>query len=143
MTTDLDDYFPNFFAFAVHSCEVKGCQNNVVLDGNFDNNRECCMAKTSGCLKYDSLPGEITTGCTKTPKLGQRFYKDHCQDHQELDRNSEEMNLEDAVNEFGTTLGPVLRSAQKKTVEKQWGQVAAIMDKKSLRNRTFYKVCLL
>lgn len=114
-----------------------------MLDGNFDNNRECCMAKTSGCLKYDSLPGEITTGCTKTPKLGERFCKDHCQDHQELDRNSEKMNLEDAVNEFGGTLGPVLRSAQKKTVEKQWGQVAAIMDKKSLQNRTFYKVCLL
>ena len=143
MTTDLDNYCPTFFDFAVHSCDVKGCQNNVVLDGNFDNNRECCMAKTSGCLKYDSLPGEITTGCTKTPKLGHRFCKDHCQDHQELDRNSDEMNLEDAVNEFGTTLGPVLRSAQKKTVEKQWGQVEAIMDKKSLRNRTFYKVCFL
>ena len=57
-----------------------------MLDGNFDNNRECCMAKGSGFLEYDSLPGEIKTGCMQTPKLGTRFCEKHLVDHQQLDK---------------------------------------------------------
>ena len=112
-----------------------------MLDGNFDNNRECCMAKNSGCLLYDSLPGEIATGCVNSPKKGERFCKDHCHDHQELDKHSDEVSLEEASKEFGVTLGPVLRGAKKKEEANQWGQVDEIMDKKCLRNKTFYKVC--
>ena len=57
-----------------------------MLDGNFDNNHECCLAKGSGFIEYDSLPGEIKTGCNQTPKLGTRFCGKHLVDHQELDK---------------------------------------------------------
>lgn len=125
---------------AAHTCHIKGCQKNLVLDGNFDNNRECCMAKRSGWLVYDSLPDEIATGCINTPKLGERFCKQHCHDHQELDKHAQGKNLEDAS--MGISLGPVLRSAKKNNGEKQWGQVDEIIDKKCLRKKVFYKVCL-
>ena len=124
----------------VHSCEIKGCQSNVVLDGNFDNNRECCMAKNSGCMMYDSLPGKITTGCICTPKLGERFCADHLKDHQELDKDKTGINLEAASKEFGATLGPTLRSNKKKGEESCWGQVGEITEKRCLRNKNFYKV---
>lgn len=105
----------------VDSCEIKGCQSNVVLDGNFDNNRKCCMAKNSGFMMYDSLPGEITTGCICTPKLGERFCADHLKDHQELDKDKTGINLEAASKEFGATLGPTLRSNKKKRRGKSLG----------------------
>ena len=124
----------------VHRCDVKGCAGNLVLDGNFDNNRECCMAKKSGYLIYKSLPGEIPTGCMNTPQLGQRFCNLHHHDHQELDKHAVQVNLEDASKEFGGVLGPILRSAKKKEDGKQWAQVDRIMESKSLRNKKFYKV---
>ena len=34
--------------FLVHQCDVRGCQGNLVNDGNFDNNMEWIMAKESG-----------------------------------------------------------------------------------------------
>lgn len=55
-----------------------------MLDGNFDNNREWCMAKGSGFIEYDSLPGEIKTA--QTPKRSTRFCEEHLVDHQELDK---------------------------------------------------------
>lgn len=90
------------------------------------------MAKTSACLIYDSLPGEIATGCIKTPKLGARFCKDHCVDHQEMHKCADGLNMQDASKEFGMKLGPVLRSAKKKGDDKLWGQVKEVVDKKSL-----------
>lgn len=73
----------------VHQCDTSGCRSNLVLDGNFDNNRECCMAKESGFIEYESLPGSIKTGCVNTPKLGARFCAEHLIDHQELDKVSD------------------------------------------------------
>lgn len=69
-----------------HQCDTNGCKRNLVLDGNFDNNRECCMAKDSGFIQYDSLPGQIRSGCIVTPKLGSRFCENHIVDHKELDK---------------------------------------------------------
>ena len=39
--------------FLVHQCDVKGCEENLVNDGNFDNNMEWIMAKESGYIKSD------------------------------------------------------------------------------------------
>ena len=36
--------------FLVHQCDVKGCEENLVNDGNFDNNMEWVMAKESGTI---------------------------------------------------------------------------------------------
>ena len=73
-------------------------------DGNFDNNRQCCMAKGSGFLQYDSLPGEIKTGCMQTPKLGTRFCEKHLVDHQQLDKVwsiiTSYLNLDHTVQEL-------------------------------------------
>ena len=64
--------------FLVHQCDVKGCEENLVIDGNFDNNMEWIMAKESGYyIKYDSLPGQIRMGCISTPKRGSRFCEEH------------------------------------------------------------------
>jgi len=98
------------------------------------------MAKKSGYLIYKSLPGEIPTGCMNTPQLGQRFCKLHDHDHRELDKLAVQVDLDDVTKEFGGALGPLLRSAKKKTDEKQWAQVDRIMESKCLRNKTFYKV---
>ena len=45
--------------FLVHQCDVKDCKENLVIDDSFDNNMECCMAKKSGYIEYDSLPRQI------------------------------------------------------------------------------------
>ena len=70
----------------VHQCDVKVCKPNLVVDGNFCNNMECCMTKESGYIEYDSLPGQIRTGCIRTPKLARRFCEEHVRDHKELDK---------------------------------------------------------
>ena len=44
------------------------------------------MAKESGCIEYDSLPGQIRMGCVRTPKLGSQFCEEHLQDLKELDK---------------------------------------------------------
>ena len=49
----------NAMIFLVHQCDVKGCKENLVIDRNFDNNMECCMAKESGYIECDSFPGQI------------------------------------------------------------------------------------
>ncbi len=94
------------------------------------------MAKKSGWLVYDSLRDKIATGCINTPTLGEQFCKQHCHDHQELDKHAEPKNLEDALKELGITLGRVLRSAKKNNREKQCGQVDVIIDKKMLEEES-------
>ena len=61
----------------MHQFDVKGGEKNLVIDGNFDNNMECCMAKESGYIEYDSLPGQIRLSCIRTPKLDSRFCEEH------------------------------------------------------------------
>ena len=72
--------------FLVHQCDVKACKENVVIDGNFDNNIECCTAKEGGYIEFDSLPGQIRTGCIRTPKFGSQFCEQHLRGHKELDK---------------------------------------------------------
>ena len=126
----------------MHQCNINGCKRNLVLDGNFDNNRECCMAKGSGYIEYESLPGEIKTGCTRTPKLGARFCKEHVIYHQELDK-VKDPGVIGAEGELGEKLGPTLRSQKKKGEAMEWGQVEKILEMKTLRNKKFFKVSVV
>jgi len=97
------------------------------------------MAKGSGFIEYDSLPDEIKTGCTNTPKLSTRFCEEHLVDHQELDK-VKKPNLEEFEAVLGKNLGPVLRSAKNKVKTADWGQVAEVLDMKTLRKKKFFKV---
>ena len=36
-------------------CDVKGCKENLVIHGNFDNNMECCVGKEIGFLNMIPL----------------------------------------------------------------------------------------
>ena len=112
------------FFFRTQVCSEWLCAK-LVLYGNFDNNRECCMAKKSGYLVYGSLPGKIHSGCIKTPKLGLQFCEEHLQDHQELDRDAIDLQNE-VPEEVSQCFGPCLRSSKKNPNAKLWGQVEKI-----------------
>ena len=70
--------------FLVHQCDVKGCKKNLVVNGNFYNNVQFCMAN-----ERDMIPfmGEIRAGCIRMPKLGGRFcVQEHLHNDKELDK---------------------------------------------------------
>lgn len=46
-------------------------------------------------------------------------------------------NLEEFEAVLGKNLGPVLRSAKKKVETADWGQVAEVLDMKTLRKKKF------
>lgn len=52
-------------------------------------------------------------------------------------------NLEEFEAVLGKSLGPVLRSAKKKVEPAEWGQVAEVLDMKTLRKKKFFKVCFV
>ncbi|XP_068734528.1 uncharacterized protein [Montipora capricornis] len=132
-----EDWDKHEYFACTHKGNSPGCKTNLVIDGNFDNNRECCMGKGCGFIQYDSLPGEIKTGCTQTPKLGKRFCVEHLLDHKGLDEI--DPCLKEVAKEFEGCLGPVLRSASKKVDVIPWGQEAEILETRTLRNKKFFK----
>ncbi|XP_068684800.1 uncharacterized protein [Montipora foliosa] len=133
-----EDWDTHEYFACTHKGNSPGCKTNLVIDGNFDNNRECCMGKGCGFIQYDSLPGEVKTGCTQTPKLGKRFCVEHLLDHKGLDEI--DPCLKEVAKEFEGCLGPVLRSASKKVDVIPWGQEAEILETRTLRNKKFFKV---
>jgi len=48
--------------------------------------------------------------------------------------------LKEVAKEFEGCLGPVLRSASEKVDVIPWGQVAEILEMRTLRNKKFFKV---
>lgn len=56
-----------------HRCDVPGCGDTLVLDGNMKNNREVCSAKLAGYSEFSGLPGRIQTGCPNTPVPKSRY----------------------------------------------------------------------
>ena len=38
--------------FLVHQCDVKACKENLVVDSNFYNNAECCMANETDMISF-------------------------------------------------------------------------------------------
>ena len=37
--------------FSAPEYDLKVCKENLIMDGNFDNNMECYMAKEIGCIE--------------------------------------------------------------------------------------------
>ena len=94
-----------------HTCKYPGCKNVLVLDGNMKNRRDVCMAKDAGCIQYPNLPGHIKSGCTSSPQYKSRY----CQKHDSRACKSYHADEGDPVVEM-------------------------ILEKKTTRSSTFYKV---
>ncbi len=65
------------FLLTGHRCDIKGCGNVLVLDGNQKNNRPVCAADGAGYTEYTGLPGSIKTGCLETPEQQSKFCRHH------------------------------------------------------------------
>ena len=82
----------------------------LVLDGNMKNRRDVCMAKDAGYIKYPGLPGCVKSGCTSSPTYKSRY----CEQHTNrvcIPQGSDEDQI-----------------------------IEIILEKKTTRNSTFYKV---
>ena len=96
-----------------HTCKYPGCKEVLVIDGNMKNRRDVCMAKDAGCIQYPGLPGHIKSGCTASPQFKSRY----CQEH---DNRS---CIPQCTDEEGDPIAEM------------------ILEKKTTRSNTFYKVC--
>ena len=56
-----------------HRCDVPGCGEVLVLDGNMKNSREVCFATDAGHTEFSGLAGMIQTGCSNTPAYKSRY----------------------------------------------------------------------
>ena len=94
-----------------HRCSKAGCGSVLVIDGNLKNHRSVCAASEAGYVQYAGLPGKIKTGCTNTPCQKSRF----CPAHKPR------------------TLTTDNEGSSSKVIE-------MILEKKTLRSHTMYKV---
>ena len=56
-----------------HRCDIQGCGDVMILDGNMKNNREVCFAVDAGYAEFSGLPGRVRTGCPNTPAFKSRY----------------------------------------------------------------------
>ena len=98
----------------------------LVLDGNMKNHRDVCKATNAGFTKFDGLPGQVRTGCQKTPEFKSRFCDLHaprvCKLSELPDSNSEDSDL------------VRMKGAVEEAV------VQMIVEKKVTRKNVYYKV---
>ena len=80
-----------------------------------------CAARDAGFAEYMGLPGRVKTGCTNTPQFGSRYCAVHTP----------------------TAFTSVGDNEAKSEAKPGVYQVAFIIDKKTTRQNTFYKVCSL
>ena len=109
-----------------HRCDIKGCGEVLVLDGNMKNSREVCLATDAGHTEFSGLVGMIRTGCPNTPAYKSRY----CVLHSPMATTP--CNVQFA--EDGT---PVTTSH---STETQARHVAIITKKRVTRQSTFYQV---
>ncbi|XP_044174053.1 uncharacterized protein LOC114970138 isoform X3 [Acropora millepora] len=81
-----------------HSCEVPGCNDVLVLDGNMKNARQVCSCRDIGELQYAGMEGTVVVGCQNTPGKGSRY----CHIHNGFARQFQDDNIEDTINESKT-----------------------------------------
>ena len=89
----------------------------MVIDGNMKNHRDVCKAKDAGYMEFEGLPNRIVTGCMNTPDYKSRYCKLH----------------KDRVCTF---------SVNDQTEDDAEGVIEMILEKKSTRTATHYKVRL-
>lgn len=87
-------------------------QEVVVIDGKIKNRCDVCVAKDAGCIQYPGLPGHIKSGCTASPQ----FKSQYCQEHDNRSCIPPCTDEDDPIAEM-------------------------ILEKKTTRSNTFYKVC--
>lgn len=76
------------------------------------------MAKNVGCVEYTGLPGHVKSGCTSTPRYKSRY----CQEHEVYACTPQ--SRKDGDSDVGDQI------------------VEMIIEKKTTRNTTFYKVSI-
>lgn len=103
----------------------------MVIDGNQKIRRSVCMATDAGSIEYPSLPGSIKTGCTRSPKFKSRF----CEQHEPRSYSGSPQYLsENHIEKINPTEHHPSQSE---------GQVVELLlEKKSTRSGTYYKVCM-
>lgn len=89
----------------------------LVMDGNMKNHRDVCKATEAGFTKFDGLPGQVKTGCQKTPDFKSRYC---CLHKPRVCTLSDIDGQEDLPQTEGV--------------------VELILEKKVTRNKTYYKV---
>ena len=90
-----------------------------MLDGNTKNHRDVCAARDASFAEYEGLPGRVKTGCTNTPQLQSRYCAVH------------------TPTAF-TSVGGGDYSSE--ATASGLDQVAFILEKKTTRQSTLYKV---
>ena len=106
-----------------HQCSTPGCKSVLILDGNMKNHRDVCKATHAGFTAFDGLPGQVKTGCQKTPDFKSRYCSLHkpracCLSQPPLENQSTQVRVEQPVE----------------------GVIEEILEKKVTRNTTYYKV---
>lgn len=90
------------------------------------------MAAEAGSVQYPSLPGSIKTGCTNSPKYKSRFCEQHLS--RSLSANPQFLTEQDIQS---TNPGSL-----KQLSSEICGQlVELLLEKKTTRSGTYYKVC--
>lgn len=119
------------YIFTEHHCGYPGCGLVMVIDGNQKIRRSVCMATDAGSIEYPSLPGSIKIGCTRSPKFKSRF----CEQHEPRSYSGNPQHLSEShIEKLSPTKHHPLQSE---------GQIVELLlEKKSTRNGTYYKVCM-
>ena len=60
-----------------HQCEIPGCGVALVIDGGLKPQRKICGARTAGVYKYKHSSNHTMVGCTRIPRVGEKFCAEH------------------------------------------------------------------
>lgn len=112
-------YLYTFLHFIGHHCEDTNCKRTLILDGNMKNHRDICAARHAGFAEYEGLPGNVKTGCPNTPLPRTRYCAAH------------------VPTAFSSVVSGECSST---TSGHGLHQVAFIIEKKTTRQNSFYKV---
>ena len=116
------------------------------------NRRHICNAKDAGYIEYPGLPGRVKTGCMRSPQYKSRY----CSQHQvlscvtekyeeisvtEMDKYEHGMQFTHSAKLFYTlNTGDEPSLPMRKTTQAGEPVVEILLQKKELRNKTYYKV---
>ena len=106
-----------------HRCDVPGCGQAIVIDGNMKNYRDVCFAVNAGYVEYKGLPGRVRSGCQNTPQYMSRY----CGLHNPVVAIPQNMSLDD---NDPTPSKPATKE----------DQVGLIVNKRVTRRSTLYEV---
>lgn len=109
-----------------HRCDVPGCGEVLVLDGNMKNSREVCLATHAGYAEFTGLPGRVQTGCPNTPGHKSRY----CSLHAPCTALPQDIQFFEDGSPI--PVGPTTSSEER--------HVAIILSKRVTRNSNFYQV---